>query len=349
MKRAGLLPLILLAASSVAGAATKPSLEQRVQRMEDESAIRKMLIEYGAFLDGRDYAAYAGLFASNGVWVGGFGSFTGPEAIARMLEANLGKAESGFINKSNFHMLTNPIIEIDGDHAHVTSKYLFWTKSADDKPVPMLAGRYVDEFVRENGQWRIAKRTTYGAIPYRDPAHPEQNAPAPALGSAPPTDKARIEWLEAQIAVARILMDYAGFLDSRDYSHYTALFAPDGEWIGGGGSHKGQAAIRAMLAGTLGPEGALNRENFHIISNPQVDISDDGKSATAVSRYVFVMRGPDGRPVPSLAGIYRDELVKAGDHWVIQRRVADDIMPTPEQWRTIIAGQNAEKAKAAKK
>jgi ketosteroid isomerase-like protein len=340
MRRIGLLPLILLAAPALA-AAPRPSLEQRVQRMGDESAIRAMLIEYGAYLDAKDYAAYAGLFAANGVWNGGFGSFTGPAAIQKMLEDNLGPAQPGYVNKQSFHMLTNPIIRIDGDKAHVTSKYLFWTRSADMKPTPMLAGRYTDEFVREKGQWRIAKRTTYGVIPFRDPDHPETNDPAPAAAAAGPTDKARLERLEAESAVRRILVDYAAFLDGRDYARYAALFTPDGEWTGGGGAHKGRAAIRAMLEGTLGPAGAQNRENFHIISNPQIDMAADGQSAKASSRYLFVMRGPDGRPVPSLAGIYRDELVKSGGQWLIRRRVADDIMPTAEQWRAIIAAQQA--------
>ena len=81
------------------------TLEQRVQRMEDESTIRRMLIEYGAFLDAKDYRSYAALFAPDGVWQGGFGTFTGPAAIEAMLTANLGAPEAGYVNKTNFHML----------------------------------------------------------------------------------------------------------------------------------------------------------------------------------------------------------------------------------------------------
>ena len=161
-------------AASTAALAQEPerTLEQRVERMEAETEIRRILIEYGAYLDGRDYASYAGLFASDGVWVGGFGSFTGPEAIEAMLLENLGPAEPGYVNKSSFHMMTNPMIAVEGDRAEVSSGYLFWTRSDSNRPAPALAGRYVDEFVRQGGQWKIAKRTTYGVIPYRDPADP---------------------------------------------------------------------------------------------------------------------------------------------------------------------------------
>src|SRR6187402_1447931 len=106
---------LLLAAPSVAVAQAQPTLEQRVQRMEDESTIRRMLIEYGAFLDAKDYRSYASLFAPDGVWQGGFGTFTGPAAIEAMLTANLGAPEAGYVNKTNFHMLTNPLITIEGD------------------------------------------------------------------------------------------------------------------------------------------------------------------------------------------------------------------------------------------
>ena len=55
---------LLLATSGTALAKDAgPSLEQRVQRMEDGSAIRRILIEYGADLDAKDYHAYAALFA----------------------------------------------------------------------------------------------------------------------------------------------------------------------------------------------------------------------------------------------------------------------------------------------
>jgi hypothetical protein len=162
-----------------------------------------------------------------------------------------------------------------------------------------------------------------------------------AIAQAKPSLEQRVQRLEDESQIRRILVDYAAFLDGRDYARYAALFAADGEWTGGGGSYTGQAAIRGMLENVLGKPGAENRSNFHLISNPQVDIAPDGQTARTASRYLFVMRGPDGRPLPSLAGIYRDELVRGTTGWVIKRRVADDIMPTPDEWRKIIAAQQA--------
>ncbi len=117
--RAIAMALLLAAPVSLQAQDGAPSLEQRVERIEAESAIRRVLIEYGKFLDAKDYHAYAGLFAKDGVWQGGFGTFAGPAAIEKMLVDNMGAPGPGFVNKANFHMLTNPVIAIDGDRAQV--------------------------------------------------------------------------------------------------------------------------------------------------------------------------------------------------------------------------------------
>jgi uncharacterized protein (TIGR02246 family) len=153
------------------------ALEKHVQQLQDEKAIREVVIRYGEYLDARDYAAYASLFARDGVWTGGFGSFTGPAAIQEMLEKNLGKPEQGFVNKANFHLMTSVVVDVDGDSAKVRSRYTFFTASPDNRPMVALAGRYVDEFVRENGTWKIKRRTTHGVIPYRDGNDPNRPPP----------------------------------------------------------------------------------------------------------------------------------------------------------------------------
>ena len=328
--------IVLALALAVPGAATakdaSPSLEQRVQRMEDESAIRKILIEYGAFLDAKDYHAYAGLFARQGVWQGGFGTFTGPAAIEKMLTDNLGAPEPGFVNKANFHLLSNPIIEIDGDRAHVTSKYLFWTRSADSRPTPLLAGRYVDDFVRENGQWKIARRATWGTIPFRDPNEPPAAGGGPA--AAPPalsTDQ-RLQRAEDHLAIERVIVDYAELLDARDFDGYAALFAKDGTWRTGQTVRHGPAEIKAMLAGLFGPtpKGFVNGSDYHLVSNIEVDL--DGDHAKARSRHLMMIRDEKGHPTPTLAGYYEDEFIREDGRWKILHRIDNPVMPTAEEW-----------------
>jgi uncharacterized protein (TIGR02246 family) len=336
--RWAVLALLLLAPGAAAAKDAKPSLEQRVQRMEDESAIRKILIEYGAYLDAKDYHAYAALFAKDGVWQGGFGTFTGPAAIESMLVKNLGAPEPGFVNKPNFHLLTNPIIEIHGDRAHVTSKYLFWT-AVDGKPTPLLAGRYVDDFVRENGGWKIARRVTWGAIPFRDPNAPVAAGGGPA--AAPPALSAdqRLRRAEDTLAIQRVITDYAARLDAHDFDGYAALFARDGTWQTGQTVRHGPAEIRTMLVGLYGepPKGFVNADSYHLVSNIQVDV--DGDKATARSRHLLILRGPDGHPTPTLAGYYDDQFVREDGQWKILHRVDHPVMPTAAEWAREMAAR----------
>jgi uncharacterized protein (TIGR02246 family) len=329
--RALVLALLLATPTSLQAKETQPSLEQRVQRMEDESAIRKILIEYGAFLDAKDYHAYAALFAKNGVWQGGFGTFTGPAAIEAMLVKNLGVPEPGFVNKANFHLLTNPIIAIDGDRAHVTSKYLFWT-AVEGKPTPLLAGRYVDDFVRENGEWKIAKRVTWGAIPFRDPNAPVAAGGGPAAAPPALSTEQRLRRAEDTLAIMRVVTDYAARLDAHDFDGYAALFAKDGTWQTGTTVRHGPAEIRAMLVGLYGepPKGFVNADSYHLVSNIQVDV--DGDHATARSRHLLMTRGAGGHPTPTLAGYYDDEYVREDGQWKILHRVDHPVMPTAAEW-----------------
>lgn len=165
--RIALFTAILLSAGCASTPPDMSRLQERVRQLEDQEEIRQVLIAYGEHLDARNFAGYASLFARDGVWTGGFGSATGPTEIQAMLEKNLGKPEPGFINKSNFHLMTTEVVKVSGDTATARSRYMFFT-ATDNKPVASLAGRYVDQFVREDGQWKIKSRTTHGVIPWRD-------------------------------------------------------------------------------------------------------------------------------------------------------------------------------------
>ena len=181
-------PLALIIAAALpagtvqARPAARLTVEQRLDQLESEKQIREAIIRYGEYLDARDYKGYASLFASDGTWTGGFGSATGPAAIQAMLEKNMGVPEPGFINKDNFHLDTTVVVEVDGDTAKARSRYMFFTRTDDNKPQPLLAGRYFDEFVRENGEWKIKKRTSFGVIPYRDGNAPPPAQPPAGLG-----------------------------------------------------------------------------------------------------------------------------------------------------------------------
>jgi hypothetical protein len=142
--------------ASAATAADNTSIEARLRALEDRQAIERVLMEYGRSLDNRDFATYSNLFAQNGEWNGGTGVFRGPAAIKVGMEKSFGAA-TDIPKGSNFHILTNAIIDLNGDRATAVSKWAFM-RVVEGKPQVAMTGRYEDEFVRERGAWKILTR-----------------------------------------------------------------------------------------------------------------------------------------------------------------------------------------------
>lgn len=151
--------IALLALSPLAQAAD--SLEARVQRMDDERAIERVLIEYGRTLDNRDFAAYAALFAENGEWKGAQGSYKGRKEIQSTMQKIFTDAAADIPKGKNFHAMSNFIIDVQGDRATASSKFIFY-KMDGAKPVAEVTGRYEDVLIRVGGVWKFLKRTALG-------------------------------------------------------------------------------------------------------------------------------------------------------------------------------------------
>jgi uncharacterized protein (TIGR02246 family) len=142
---------------------------------------------------------------------------------------------------------------------------------------------------------------------------------APAA-AAPPID-ARVQKLADGGDIRTLLHDYGRLLDDRDLAAFAALFAEQGEWVGGLGTARGPSAIEGMMRKAFGDVApGSNHANFHILSNEIVTV--DGDAATAWSRWAFVTAGADGRPAIAMAGHYDDRLVREHGRWRFARRTA---------------------------
>ena len=169
-------------------------------------------------------------------------------------------------------------------------------------------------------------------------------AAVPALGLAQASNltvEQRLRRVEDELAIQRVLVEYAARQDARDYPGYAALFAKNGEWVNGKNAYKGRDAILKMLNDLYGPTpaGFVNNDSYHISTNFQVDVNGD--RATVRSRHLLVMRGPKGEPTPSLAGRYEDEFIREDGQWKILRRVDTPVMPTSEEWMKFIRERKA--------
>lgn len=141
----------------------------RIQRIEDRAEIEQLLLNYGRYLDARDFKGYAQLFARDGVWEGGMGTVQGPAAIQTFME----KAIPGPNAAHNFHLLSNFVIDVQGETATAWSRWQFVAPGQDGRPVVAQAGRYDDALVREDGRWKFKRRVAANDLPLPRPAAPK--------------------------------------------------------------------------------------------------------------------------------------------------------------------------------
>jgi ketosteroid isomerase-like protein len=144
---------------------TALSLEQRLQILEDKDAIRQIVIDYAAALDAQDADAYVALFAQDAEWVNGGMVRKGKDDIRALVAGLFPTRPDDFVNLETFEITFHPRIELDGDRARMRSGHLLFRRAPGGNPVPVLFGRYEDEFIREEGAWKILRRVDIPTIP----------------------------------------------------------------------------------------------------------------------------------------------------------------------------------------
>jgi hypothetical protein len=133
-------------------------LAARVHRIEDELAIRRVILTYGPAADAGETERAGALWADDGEydWDPQQPALHGPDAVAAMLQ---GKGHQSLIREGVAHFAGPPLIEVDGDRATALS-YSFVLRRDDDQRVYVWrlgAARW--EFVRVDSTWRIHRRT----------------------------------------------------------------------------------------------------------------------------------------------------------------------------------------------
>jgi len=119
----------------------------RLQVLEDREAIRELKARYCDICDdGHNAARIAEIFAEDGVWESErLGRFVGREAI-RAQFVRFGR-DIAFSQ----HMVTNPVITVDGDTA--TGRWYFLSPMEFRGAPRWTFVRYDDQYVRVDGNW----------------------------------------------------------------------------------------------------------------------------------------------------------------------------------------------------
>ena len=144
----------------------------------------------------------------------------------------------------------------------------------------------------------------------------------------------RVQVLEDREAIRTLLLSYGRLVDERNWSGFADLFASGtGTWDGGMGVASGQNAIIDMMQSTMGADNSGTNgngiSNLHLLSNEFIDVSGD--SATALSKWAFIMTAADNGPEVMFLGHYEDTLIREAGVWKFARRKVFSDIARPVQ------------------
>ncbi len=126
-------------------------MEQQLQEVLDKQEINDVLQRYCRTMDWLDEPGQASCY-----WPDAdidFGFFTGrADAFVPMVMEHEQQAVK------RWHLAAGAIIKLDGDSAQVESYGISVGSSGADEPSRMYGGRYLDDFEKRNGEWRISRR-----------------------------------------------------------------------------------------------------------------------------------------------------------------------------------------------
>ena len=114
----------------------------------DESAIRRLLADYCHLLDDGRFDEWIALFDEDVVFVVMGHRLRGRDDVRSFIEPTQQEDDRGR------HILSEPVIEVDGDTALVATDYVFVSRAN----TILSTGRYLDVMRRAPDRWRFASR-----------------------------------------------------------------------------------------------------------------------------------------------------------------------------------------------
>ncbi|MBL7490840.1 nuclear transport factor 2 family protein [Frankia sp. AgB1.9] len=138
--------------------ATVAALGARLRAVEDQVAISQLVARYGPAVDSGSAEAAAALWAEDGAFeVPPYAIWTGHDEIAGMVN---GAGHQGLITNGCGHVLTAPLVKVDGDEARAWNYALNirWDREADRFWVARVSA---NSWLLHRGAdgWRVAHRT----------------------------------------------------------------------------------------------------------------------------------------------------------------------------------------------
>jgi hypothetical protein len=287
---------------------TIEQLAQRIQRLNDEDAVRNLQNAYGYYVDRRMWSDVVDLFTEDGrVSIAGVGEFTGQEGIRQALQ-RMGP-EGLTHGQLNERPIFDLIVDVLPDGAQAVSRgiELGLLGDADKKQgfweFSVLRGR----FTKHEGTWKVAElaltpllRADYCAgwgdggisAAARDgdvPQFPELGPVSRAVAAGWAPDRSadladltrRLARSRAYDGVENVSSAYGYYIDDFQWPEMAAIIATHGHkqspfagyYVG---RNRVMGAATASWGSARGPRSAIS---FHWRTQPVIHVSHDGRSA----------------------------------------------------------------------
>jgi ketosteroid isomerase-like protein len=131
-------------------------LERRLQRLEDERAIERLIASYGPLVDAGESEAVADLWTTDGVYDVEGWLMSSRDDVAAMVRSN---DHQGLIRRGSAHFLGPAVVTVDGDEAVAVCESLLVVRR-DDGYIVWRAGANHFQLRRIDQRWQIVNRVT---------------------------------------------------------------------------------------------------------------------------------------------------------------------------------------------
>ncbi len=133
---------------------TAPDLEARLDELESRVRISEIIARYCEGVDRKEPDVFKSIWHDDAEYLIGAdrGNFTGLDDIARFPDIVRN------VWKNTYHWTTNSVVTFQARDAASGVSECFAMCEKHDGGVCFVGARYVDEFSRRNGVWKLAKR-----------------------------------------------------------------------------------------------------------------------------------------------------------------------------------------------
>jgi hypothetical protein len=262
--------------------ASLDELTRDVARAESIRAVKNLQRTYAQYSQYGLWNEMADLFATDSTYIYDDETVKGRPAIAEYLAMHDGGGQQGLLPGAvHTQLIEHPLVNLSVDGESAEGRwYGFFLLSDSKGNASIQGGVFENEYVREDGKWKIGVHHFYpqyagpyeagwtnwkgqdlGIVPYHFDVD-ESGIPIPAPVGEAPRSKVSLGEIEDRIAVMNdeslvrnLQAAYGYYVNRRMWDDVTDLFAGNGVYeVGGVGLYSGKEGVRKALE-RMGPAG----------------------------------------------------------------------------------------------